>query len=68
MNALHILTWKISQAYIAFILVGRENKINILHYPYGQKYSAHWKHGSKLLKITVSIKAQADKKPLTVTM
>lgn len=41
MNALHIFTWKISQAYVVFILEGGKNKINILHYPYDQRGSAH---------------------------
>ena len=39
---MHILTWKIFQAYIAFIFGEKKNKINILQYPCDYKYTALW--------------------------
>lgn len=67
-KALHKSTWKIFQAYIAFVL--GEKRIKLIYYSTHVTTNAvHFgKTWSKLLEITVSIKAQADKKPLIVAI
>ena len=67
-KALHILTWKIFQAYIAFIF--GEKRIKLIYYStYVTTNTLHFEETwSKLLEITIIIKVQADKKSINVTI